>query len=91
MSKVAYLPIEADRYGACVRQIYVRGLDLTGIAMRAQVRLAGDTPGAPLVDLQNVTNGNAQGLRLVGVDTTDGLPSSHVELVINESAMEALP
>lgn len=91
MSNVAYLPIEADRYGACVRQIYIRGLDLTGIAMRAQVRSAGDTPGAPLVDLQKVTNGNAEGLRLVGVETVAGLPISHVELVINETTLEALP
>ncbi|GEM_PF-5605480 len=91
MSNVAHLPIEADRYGACVRQIYIRGLDLTGVAMRAQVRLTGDTPGDPLVDLLTVTNGNAEGLRLVGVETVDELPVSHVELVINETTMERLP
>ena len=91
MSNVATLPIEADRYGACVRQIFIRGMDLTGVVMRAQVRLIGDTPGSPLVDLQTVTNGNAEGLRLVGVDTVDGLPVSHVELVINETTLEGLP
>ena len=60
--------------------------------MRAQVRLGGDVPGAPLVDLQTVANGNAEGLRLVDV-TTDagGLPTSHVEMVINETTIEALP
>lgn len=91
MSNVAYLPIEADRYGACVRQIYIRGLDVSGMPMRAQVRVGGDTPGVPLVDLATVTNGNAEGLRLVGVDVVDGLPISHVELVINETTMEGLP
>ncbi|GAA3271513.1 hypothetical protein GCM10020258_46690 [Sphingomonas yabuuchiae] len=92
MAHTAYLPIIADRYGAVVRHIFVAGLDLTGIDMRAQVRLYGDVPGAPLVDLTTVTNGNAQGLRLVEV-TSDGIgiPTSHVELVINESTMESLP
>lgn len=91
MSNVAYLPISADRYQPCVRQIYIAGLDLTGVPMRAQIRSGGDVPGSALVDLQTVTNGNAQGLRLVGVDTVNGLPNSHVELIINESTMEALP
>lgn len=91
MAHTAYLPIIADRYGAVVRHIYIVGLDLTGIDMRAQVRLNGDVPGAPLIDLRTVTNGNAEGLRLVEVTTDAGVPSSHVELVINESSMEALP
>lgn len=91
MSNVATLPIEADRYAACVRQIYLRGLDLTGVPMRAQIRMIGDTPGAPLVDLQNTTNGNAEGLRLVSVTSEAGVPVSHVEMVINETTMEGLP
>jgi hypothetical protein len=91
MSNVAHLPIVADRYGACVRQIYVEGFDLSGVTMRAQIRLGGDVPGAPLVDLLTVTNGNAEGLRLVEVETTAGVPVSHVELVINESTLEGLP
>lgn len=92
MAHTAYLPIIADRYGAVVRHIFVVGLDLTGIDMRAQVRLYGDVPGAPLVDLLTVANGNAQGLRLVEVTSDDaGLPTSHIELVINETTMEALP
>lgn len=92
MAHTAYLPIIADRYGAVVRHIFVVGLDLTGIDMRAQVRLYGDVPGSPLVDLATVTNVNAQGLRLVEV-TSDaiGIPTSHVELVINESTMQGLP
>ncbi len=91
MTSVAYLPIVGDRYGTLVRHLFVVGLDLTGIAMRAQVRLWGDTPGEPLVDLLTVTNGNAEGLRLVEVTTDNGLPTSHVEIVINETTMEGLP
>lgn len=92
MSNIAYLPIVADRYGALVRHIFVVGLDMTGIPMRAQVRLDGDTPGPPEVDLITVTNGNAEGLRLVEVTTDDaGVPTSHIEIVINETTMEGLP
>lgn len=91
MANVAYLPIQVDRYGAAVRQIHIRGLDLTGIVMRAQVRLGGDVPGAPLVDLQTVTNANAEGLRLIEVTDENGLPVSHVEMVINETTLERLP
>ncbi|MCT8003312.1 hypothetical protein NZL82_15655 [Sphingomonas sanguinis] len=92
MAHTAYLPIIADRYGAVVRHIFVVGLDLTGIEMRAQIRLYGDVPGTPLVDLTTVTNGNAQGLRLVEVTSDDiGVPTSHVEIVINETTMESLP
>ncbi|WP_230630711.1 glycoside hydrolase family 55 protein [Sphingomonas sp. Leaf37] len=92
MSKAAYLPIVADRYGACVRHLFVEGVDLTGIGMRAQVRLDGDTPGAPFVDLLMVSNGNAEGLRLVEVTIDgNGLPTSHIEIVINETTLERLP
>lgn len=92
MAHTAYLPIIADRYGALVRHIFVVGLDLTGLDMRAQVRLYGDVPGVPLVDLAPVANGNAQGLRLVEVTSDDdGLPTSHVEIVINETTLELLP
>ena len=92
MTSVAYLPIVADRYGPLVRHLYVVGLDLTGVTMRAQIRFSGDSPGKPYVDLLTVTNGNAQGLRLVDVTTdAQGLPTSHVEIVINETTMEGLP
>lgn len=91
MANVAYLPIEVDRYGAAVRQIYIRGLDLTGIAMRAQVRLGGDVPGAPLADLLTVTNPNAEGFRLVEVTNDAGVPVSHVQLIINETTIKAMP
>ncbi len=91
MANVAYLPIQVDRYGAAVRQIYIRGLDLTGVAMRAQVRLGGDVPGPPLADLLTVTNPNAEGLRLVEVTYDGGVPISHVQIIINETTIKAMP
>lgn len=91
MSNVALLPIVADRYTPCVRTIRIVGLNLTGVVMRAQIRLGGDVPGAPLVDLQTVTNGNAEGLRLVSVVTAAGVTTSTVELVVNETTIEGLP
>lgn len=91
MASTAYLPIVADRYGACVRHLFLVGLDMTGIDMRAQIRLDGDTPGPPLVDLLTVGNGNAEGLRLVEVTTAAGVPTSHIAIVINETSIERLP
>lgn len=88
----AYLPIVCDRYGAMVRHLFVVGIDLTGVNMRAQVRLSGDSPGDPIVDLATQANGNGQGIRLVAVTSDDnGLPTSHVEIVINETTLEKMP
>ncbi len=92
MTTAAYLPIVADRYGACVRHIFLVGLDLTDIDMRAQIRLDGDMPGAPLVDLQSVGDGFTEGLRLIDVAAdADGMPVSHIQMLINEVTMEGLP
>lgn len=88
MTYAAQVAIAADRYTPCVRTITFRGLDLTGVALRMQVRQNGDTPGAPMVDLQNVVNAQAQGLKLVSVDTVDGLPVSVVQIRINESTIK---
>ena len=88
MATAANLPIVADRVGACVRTIVFRGLDLTGVALAMQVRLAPDTPGAPLIDLALVTVANAQGLRFTGVTNDGGVPVSTVVLRINETTMK---
>jgi hypothetical protein len=72
--------------------IRVRGPNLTGVAMRAQIRLAPDTPGAPLVNLALVDNGNAEGIRLVGAPAlVDGLYENDVRIRINKSTRQALP
>ena len=91
MARSAHLPLAADRYEACVRTIRFRGLDLRGAALRAQVRLRPDTPGLPLVDLHAVTNGFAEGLRVSDFAFVDGVPVTTVEMVVNETTMEALP
>lgn len=54
----------------------VIGPDLTGLGMRAQIRLAPDTPGDPLAILDPVTNGNDEGIHLVSVE-----PSSEVGFI----------
>ncbi|WP_426254490.1 tail fiber domain-containing protein [Sphingomonas sp. DC2300-3] len=75
----------------CEFKMLVRGVDLTNVELRGQVRLAPDTPGAALVDLYTVQNGNAEGIRLAGVSTTDGVPTSDVRIRINKSTRAALP
>lgn len=91
MARAAHLPIAADRYESCVRRIFFRGLDLRDAPLRAQVRQRPDTPGVPEVDLQTVTNANAEGLRIVDYFVETGVPVTVVELVINETTMEGLP
>jgi hypothetical protein len=91
MATAARLPLAADRYTSCVRTIRFRGFDLTGLTLRLQVRLIADTPGAPLVDLGVVTNGNEQGLRILPAEMVDGVPVTPVIVRINETTMEGLP
>ena len=91
MARSAYLAISADRYEACVRTLRFVGWDLRDVPLRMQARLQPDTPGVPLFDLQSVTNGNAEGLRVVGFEEANGLATTIIEMVINETTMEALP
>lgn len=58
--------------------IRLKGVDLTGKTMRQQVRLAPDTPGAPVIALETVTSATAEGLRLAGVEVVDGVPVSTI-------------
>lgn len=69
----------------------VRGLDLSALALRMQVRILPDAPGAPLIDLNKVTNGNAEGLRIAGVSVVDGVTTSDLRIRINKSTLAALP
>lgn len=72
-------------------QLRVRGMDLSTLALRMQVRLGPDIPGAPLIDLGKVANGNAQGLRVAGVAVEDGLPVTDLRIRINKSTLQAMP
>lgn len=76
---------------SCEIPIRVRGLDLTDATMVMEVRLAPDTPGAPLIRLEKVTNGNAEGLRVAGVETVGGVPETDLRIRINKSTRTALP
>ncbi|MBB3910828.1 sialate O-acetylesterase [Sphingomonas desiccabilis] len=58
--------------------IRLKGVDLTGKTMRQQVRLAPDTPGAPVIALETVTSATAEGLRLAAVEVVDGAPVSTI-------------
>jgi hypothetical protein len=74
------------------RPLRIIGPNLTGVDMRAQIRLAGDTPGAPLADLQLVTNGNAEGVRLASVtEQADGTWSNDFRIRLNKSTRQAFP
>ncbi|WP_010186025.1 hypothetical protein, partial [Sphingomonas sp. PAMC 26605] len=87
MAIAAHLPIVADRAGACVRTVRFVGLDLRAAAMRLQVRLKPDTPGAPLVDL-NIAAADVEGLSLAEFSIADGVPTSTVQIRIAEATMK---
>lgn len=91
MATAAYLPWPADRYTPCVRTIRVAGHDLTGVAMRMEVRLRANTPGAPLIALTSGVAAGAQGMRVVDVEVVDTIPTSVIEVRINKEVMEDLP
>jgi hypothetical protein len=91
MDNVAYLPLGGRRWQRYGKTLRFLGVDLTSADMRLQVRLYRNAPGAPLIDLQTVTNGNAEGLRLVSVTQVDGKPVSTVSLIVNETTMEGTP
>ncbi|KQM92238.1 hypothetical protein ASE70_15095 [Sphingomonas sp. Leaf22] len=69
----------------------VIGPDLTGVGMRAQIRLERDTPGNPAVALDLVTVANAEGIRLAGVDFVDGRFINDVRLRLNKATRIGLP
>jgi hypothetical protein len=71
--------------------LLVRGPNLTGVPMRAQIRMIEDTPGAPLADLATVTNGNAEGIRLAGATEINGVWENDVRIRLNKSTRQALP
>jgi hypothetical protein len=74
------------------RPLRIIGPNLTGVDMRAQIRFAGDTPGPPLADLQLVTNGNAEGVRLASAtQQADGTWANVVRIRLNKSTRQAFP
>jgi hypothetical protein len=91
MQQVARLALGARRWQPYLKTFRFAGVDLTGAALEMQIRLYPNAPGSPLVDLDTVTDSNAQGVRLLGVEEVDGVPVSTVSIKINETTVEALP
>ncbi|MGJ0508941.1 MAG: hypothetical protein ACR652_17795 [Methylocystis sp.] len=68
MQTPAELPFYVDRWVPCVRRLPVVNADLTDATFAMQVRLTGDQPGTPLIDLGTVST-DIQGVRLIEVAT----------------------
>lgn len=71
MEKPAPIPINADRWVACIRKIAFVDRNFTGAAFAAQVRTTGDATGSPLVNLGTVGGMGSEGVWLDygGTDT----------------------
>lgn len=78
----------AHRWAPFAEKIGVRGTDLSGATLRMQLRLYRDAPGPALVDLVNA-HPNGQGLS-VAVETQDGVPTSTIQIRVNETTIEQL-
>lgn len=66
----------------------IEGIDLTGASFAMQVRQYPDATGDPLISLTDATS-PAQGISL-SVATVGGLPTSTIEVRINETTIEGL-
>lgn len=83
-------PLTAGRWVPFLHEIFVEGMDLTDATFAMQVR--DDWNGGALrADLDTVATASSEGVRLVGVETVDGLPVSTIGIRINESTMAAIP
>lgn len=71
MINPGYVALPADRRTPFTATLRLKGVDLTGAALAAQVRLYPDAAGAPLIDLAQVMSGSAEGVRIIyaGTDT----------------------
>ncbi len=91
MDQVARLPLGGRRYQAYAKTLRFVGVDLTGASFRMQVRMLPNTPGAPLLALETVASGAAEGIRLIGVEQVNGQPVSTIGIRVNKTSMQALP
>lgn len=84
------LPLAAGRWVPFVYDIDIVGIDLTGATFAAQVHETKDrTVGTPRASLTTQVT-DVEGVRLVSVVTTDGVPTSSIRIRINEATMEAM-
>lgn len=82
------LPLVAQRWTPFAYTIDFAGIDFTGATMSMHVRLYADAPGEPIIALANASP-SSQGLS-VAVATADGVPTSTVQIRINEATLEAV-
>jgi hypothetical protein len=82
------LNLRAYRWTPFVYLIDIIGYDLTAATFAAQVRQYRDEAGSPLITLANASS-SAEGIS-VSVATTEGVPTSTVQLRINETTLEGI-
>jgi len=83
------LPLTVQRGTPFVYRIDFPGYDLSTAGLAAQVRLYRDQPGAPLIDL-STAQPQAEGLSVVVTLSSGGLPTSTLQIRINETTIEQL-
>lgn len=82
------LPLRAQRWTPFVYTIDFIGQDFTGAAFAMEVRLRPDAPGSALITLAGAS-APSQGIS-VTVATVDGVPTSSVEIRIDETTLEGV-
>ena len=82
------LDLVAYRWTPYVYQIDFVGLNFTDATMLSHVRLKRDAPGTPIISLANASP-SAEGLS-VSVVTTGGVPTSTIQIRINEATLEGI-
>lgn len=81
----------ANRWEPFVHTIDFVGFDWSAANFIAQVRMTRDATGSALVDLSTVGSVGTEGITVVEVVMTAGVPTTTVSMRINEATMEALP
>lgn len=86
MQEPGYLPLKADRFTAFTASLRFIGVNLTGRALKMQVRKSVNAAAAALVTLNVVTDPVVTGLRLVNASAAE----SNVSMVIDKATMTGL-
>lgn len=90
MFETVSAPLVGWRTNALVETIVINGLDLTGATFRLEVRDRADG-GTLRAGLDTVATSASEGVRIVSVETVDGVPVTTLGVRINETTMEAMP
>ena len=83
------LNLRAHRWTPFVFVIDFPGFDFTGASFAMQVRGYRDAPGTALISLTTQASPSAEGIS-VAVATSEGVPTSSVQIRINETTLEGL-